>query len=94
MPWLDASDPFPDLTDHHVLGIAARLAQHDSGLHQHPWGQILYTHSGCITVTLDQQLCLLPPGRLIWIPALLPHQAQMSEQVDYRSVYLDPTHYP
>ncbi|AYN20911.1 AraC family transcriptional regulator [Alcaligenes aquatilis] len=94
MPWLEASDPFPDLTGRHVLGIAARLAQHDSGLHQHPWGQILYTHSGCITVTLDQQLCLLPPGRLIWIPALLPHQAQMSEQVDYRSVYLDPAHYP
>ncbi|MGO3870320.1 MAG: AraC family transcriptional regulator [Alcaligenes sp.] len=94
MPWLDASDPFPELTGRHALGIAARLAQHDSGLHQHPWGQILYTHSGCITVTLDQHLCLLPPGRLIWIPALLPHQAQMSEQVDYRSVYLDPVHYP
>ena len=94
MPYLDASDLFPDLTDRHALGIAARLAQHDSGLHQHPWGQILYTRSGCITVTLDQQLCLLPPGRLIWIPALLPHQAQMSQQVDYRSVYLDPGHYP
>ncbi len=94
MPWLDSSDPFPDLNGRHALGIAARLAQHDSGLHQHPWGQILYTHSGCIRVTLDQQLCLLPPGRLIWIPALLPHQARMSEQVDYRSVYLDPAHYP
>ena len=94
MPFLDANDPFPDLTGRHALGIAAQLAQHDSGLHQHPWGQILYTRSGCISVTLDQQLCLLPPGRLIWIPALLPHQARMSEQVEYRSVYLDPEHYP
>ncbi len=94
MPWLTADDPFPELAGRHALGIAARLVQHDSGLHRHPWGQILYTRSGCISVTLDTQLCLLPPGRLIWIPAGLPHQARMSRHVDYRSVYLDPAHYP
>ena len=94
MPWLTADDPFPELAGRHALGIAARLAQHDSGLHRHPWSQILYTRSGCISVTLDTYLCLLPPGRLIWIPAGLPHQARMSRHVDYRSVYLDPVHYP
>lgn len=36
MPQLDANDPFPELTGRHVLGIAARLAQHDSGMHQLP----------------------------------------------------------
>ncbi|MGN5535895.1 hypothetical protein [Alcaligenes sp. Lyrl_28] len=41
-----------------------------------------------MTVTLHQHLCLLSPGRLIWIPALLAHQVQLSEQVEYRSVYL------
>ncbi len=94
MPWLTANDPFPDLQGRHVLGIAARLAQHDSGLHQHSWGQILYTRSGCISVMAGYRLCLLPPGRLIWIPPGLPHQAQMSHQVEYRSVYLNPAHYP
>ncbi|HRK85183.1 MULTISPECIES: cupin domain-containing protein [Alcaligenes] len=41
-----------------------------------------------MTVTLDQHLCLLPPSCLIWIPALLAPQVQLSEQVKYRSVYL------
>lgn len=41
-----------------------------------------------MTVTLHQHLCLLSPSCLIWIPALLAHQVQLSEQVKYRSVYL------
>lgn len=89
MAWLDADARFdPDRYDAPVIGIASTLGQHDSGLHNHQRGQLLFTRRGCARITLAQQLCLLPPSRAAWIPPLIPHRAVMQHSVDYRSVYL------
>ncbi|WP_426203831.1 AraC family transcriptional regulator [Pseudomonas sp. TWP3-1] len=90
MAWLDATATFdPDLFEAPVIGIAAALGDHDSGLHQHQRGQLLYTREGCTRITLAEQLCLLPPSRAAWIPAGITHRAVMQRSVDYRSIYLN-----
>ena len=51
-----------------VIGIAAELGQHDSGIHHHVKGQLLYAPQGCITLTLESAICILPPTKAVWIP--------------------------
>lgn len=90
MTWLKAEDDFdPDSMGQTVIGIAAEFGRHDSGLHQHKMGQLLFTRTGCISIRLPERLCMLPPTRVAWIPPLTPHHARMTEAVDYRSVYFD-----
>ncbi|KAB0288034.1 AraC family transcriptional regulator [Vibrio fortis] len=72
-----------------VVGIAADVGQHDSGLHQHQKGQLLYAPHGCITLTLEQAICILPPTKAVWIPPGTVHRAQMTNVVAYRSIYFD-----
>ncbi|VVO89889.1 HTH-type transcriptional regulator NimR [Pseudomonas fluorescens] len=91
MAWLDARARFnPDSYPAPVIGIAAILGDHDSGVHQHQRGQLLFTRQGCTRITLAQQLCLLPPSRAAWIPPGVTHRAVMQQSVDYRSIYLIP----
>ncbi len=91
MAWLQATDFFdPDSFKAPVVGIAAALGQHDSDLHQHDRGQLLYAHQGCIRITMAEQLCLLPPSRAAWIPPQFVHRAVMHQIVDYRSLYFSP----
>lgn len=89
MAWLDAHTRFnPDRYSASVVGIAATLGDHDSGLHRHERGQLLFTRQGCTRITLAKQLCLLPPSRAAWIPPGVEHRAVMQQSVDYRSIYL------
>lgn len=91
MAWLNAHAMFDaDRYDAPVIGIASTLGDHDSGLHRHQRGQLLYTRQGCTRITLAQQLCLLPPSRAAWIPPGVSHRAVMQQSVDYRSIYLIP----
>lgn len=91
MAWLDAHAHFnPDTSLAPVIGIAATVGDHDSGLHRHACGQLLFTRQGCMRITLAQQLCLLPPSRAAWIPPGIVHRAVMQQSVDYRSIYLKP----
>lgn len=95
MTWLSAQDHFdPDELDNSVLGIAAELARHDSGPHQHAMGQLLFSQQGCMRITLNNSICMLPPARIAWIPPRVVHRVQVSGVVGYRSVYLDTAPYP
>ncbi|PHM39471.1 putative transcriptional regulator [Xenorhabdus mauleonii] len=90
MAWLQQSDHFdPDSFNIPVIGIAAEMGQHDSGFHQHNMGQLLFTQRGCIKITLENQLSILPPTRVAWIPPKTRHRAEMRGSVGYRSIYLN-----
>ncbi|AZE45725.1 Transcriptional regulator, AraC family [Pseudomonas chlororaphis] len=90
MAQLEADSPFdPDSFDAPVVGIRALHRDHDSGVHQHNRGQLLFTQQGSARITLDNQLCLLPPMRAAWIPAGVKHRAVIQQAAEYRSVYLD-----
>ncbi|WP_321146383.1 helix-turn-helix transcriptional regulator [Providencia alcalifaciens] len=89
MAWLLQTDEFQThWYDTPVLGIAAQMGQHDSGAHTHEMGQLLFTQQGCIRISLQNEISLLPPGRVAWIPPFTQHRAQMRASVGYRSVYL------
>ena len=48
MALIQQHHPFdPDRLPAPVLGIAAELAEHDSGLHWHQRSQLLYAPQGC-----------------------------------------------
>ncbi|MBC8947869.1 MULTISPECIES: AraC family transcriptional regulator [Xenorhabdus] len=90
MAWLQQSDYFdPDSLDMPVIGIAAEMGQHDSGFHQHDMGQLLFTQRGCIKITLANQISVLPPTRVAWLPPKTRHRAEMRGSVGYRSIYLN-----
>ncbi|ELX8380994.1 helix-turn-helix domain-containing protein [Providencia vermicola] len=90
MAWLNQHDKFEThWYQAPILGIAAEMGRHDSGFHSHNMGQLLFTQQGCILISLENRLSLLPPGRVAWIPANIVHRAQMRASVGYRSVYLN-----
>ncbi|MBI6549871.1 AraC family transcriptional regulator [Xenorhabdus lircayensis] len=90
MAWLRQSDHFdPDSLNVPVIGIAAEMGQHDSGVHQHDMGQLLFTRRGCIKITLENKISILPPTRAAWIPPKTQHRAEMRGSVGYRSIYLN-----
>lgn len=73
-----------------VIGIASHMAMHDSGFHFHTTkAQLLYAPSGCMTVTTADKQFILPPFRMLWIPAHEIHRVNFRNVVDYRSIYFD-----
>lgn len=97
MSWLSADAEFnPDTLDNSVIGVQAELGDHDSGLHRHQMGQLLFTREGCVKLTLDEgrMLSLLPPGKVAWLPGGVSHRAEMKSSVAYRSIWFDTKRYP
>lgn len=91
MAFILPDHPFdPDRLAGDVLGIASDLGWHDSGLHHHGRHQLLFAQAGCMSIELENQLCLLPPSRAAWLPAGLPHRVLMRGVVAYRSLYFRP----
>lgn len=76
-----------------VVGIAADVGKHDSGMHEHKKGQLLYAPQGCMTFALDNSICILPPTKAVWIPPHTSHRAVMTNVVAYRSLYFDCSKY-
>ncbi|UYM13872.1 AraC family transcriptional regulator [Endozoicomonas euniceicola] len=94
MALVNEHHPFnPDQLDNPVIGFAARTAHHDSGMHQHRMSQLLYAPSGCMSITLDNKQCVLPPTLAAWIPAGIQHCAVMRNVVAYRSIFFNPDYF-
>ncbi|WP_185226056.1 AraC family transcriptional regulator [Chryseobacterium indologenes] len=73
-----------------VIGIASDMVMHDSGFHCHVTKtQLLYAPSGCMTVTTSDRQFVLPPFRMLWIPAHEVHRVNFRNMVAYRSIYFD-----
>ncbi|UIP29012.1 helix-turn-helix domain-containing protein [Photobacterium sp. TLY01] len=90
MALIDQSTSFDaDDFESEVIGIAARMGKHDSGMHRHRKAQLLYAPQGCMNITLNGMRCVLPPTRAAWIPAGTLHCAEMYQVVEYRSLYFD-----
>lgn len=72
-----------------VIGLASDLVQHDSGFHCHTdHAQILYAPSGCMTLLTRNCQIILPPQKILYIPAGLEHRVTFRNVVAYRSIYL------
>lgn len=72
-----------------VIGLASDLVQHDSGYHIHNSHlQILYAPSGCMTLIAEDRQVILPPRKLLLIPAGVKHRVTFRNVVAYRSIYI------
>ncbi|WP_250253266.1 helix-turn-helix transcriptional regulator [Chryseobacterium sp. Marseille-Q3244] len=79
-----------DVLKEKVIGIASDMVMHDSGFHDHKTkAQLLYAPSGCMTVTTSDRQFVLPPFRMLWIPACEVHRVNFRNIVAYRSIYFD-----
>lgn len=72
-----------------VIGVAAEVSKHASGIHSHDKNQLLFSKYGCMTITLEDVKYVLPPMRAAWIPRGVKHDAQMTNMTHYRSLYFD-----
>jgi len=90
MAFIDETMAFDaDAHEAPVIGIAANVGKHDSGVHQHKRAQLLFASRGSMMISLERLQCLLPPTKVAWIPAGVPHSVVMNAVVGYRSLYFD-----
>lgn len=59
-----------------------------TGLHAHPFGQLVHAASGVMRVLTPSGSWVVPPGRAVWIPPALEHEVQMASSVAMRTVYV------
>ncbi len=90
MTWIDAEDELRiDELVMPIIGIASNLVRHNSGVHRHTKGQLLFAEKGTMIITLGRKVSILPPQRVAWIPPNLEHSVSLTEVVSYRSIYID-----
>ncbi|MDR2224121.1 MAG: helix-turn-helix transcriptional regulator [Flavobacteriaceae bacterium] len=89
MAYLESFLPLDlDSINEHMIGVASDMKHHDSGFHQHDiYAQLLYAPSGCMTLWTSNKRILLPPSRMLYIPAGLSHRVTLRNVVAYRSIY-------
>ena len=58
--------------------------------HDHPWGQLVYTRSGSISVASDAMIWFTPPTRAIWLPPPRRHALTVRRTAALRTLYLSP----
>jgi AraC-like DNA-binding protein len=72
-----------------IAVFALDFAQGDrTGLHAHPFGQLVHAASGVMRVTTDRGAWIVPPKRAVWIPPNVEHDVHMITSVEMRTVYV------
>lgn len=57
-------------------------------LHHHDVPQLLHAARGVMRMTTPTGYWVIPPGRGVWIPALMPHEIKMVGPVSMRTIYI------
>lgn len=72
-----------------VAVFALDFAQGAStGMHAHPFGQLVHAAAGVMRVTTRRGAWVVPPRRAVWVPAELEHEVEMVTSVAMRTVYV------
>jgi AraC-like DNA-binding protein len=77
-------------------GVSIATLAHEYGRgsrvppHAHGSDQLVYASRGIMEVASGQNLWMIPPHFLLWIPARIPHRIRMPEPVSMRTLYLRP----
>jgi AraC-like DNA-binding protein len=58
--------------------------------HQHPWGQLIYSVSGVMTVWTEQGSWVAPQHWAVWAPAGIAHAMRFTGAASLRTLYLRP----
>jgi len=57
-------------------------------LHRHSRAQLIYAHTGLITIITDQGRWMVPPDHAFWVPAGIEHSMHTHGYVSIRAIYV------
>lgn len=57
--------------------------------HMHRESQLVFAATGTMQVTTPKGRWLVPPGRAVWVPALLPHAIDVLADIEMRTLYFN-----
>jgi AraC-like DNA-binding protein len=63
---------------------------HETDVHNHRWGQLMYAATGTMRVLAGDALWIVPQGRALWAPAGVDHAITMRGPVAMRTIYIPP----
>lgn len=59
--------------------------------HSHPWGELVYSYSGLMEISLNEGHYLAPPQYAVWLPPGVEHRGLNRHAAVHCSLYVDPT---
>jgi AraC-like DNA-binding protein/quercetin dioxygenase-like cupin family protein len=75
-----------------VRTLAAEFPDnHAIARHAHPWGQLIYSISGVMSVWTEHGSWVAPPHWSVWVPATVAHSIRFSGAASLRTLYLRPS---
>ena len=78
-----------DLLDIRSYAVELSTA-HKIYKHSHDWHQLIYASRGVMTVNTSSGSWVVPSRRVVWVPAGIEHEVEMSASVSVRTLYLRP----
>ncbi len=77
-----------DMNPNHFMMLADENINEASEYlpHNHPWGQIIFVKCGVITLEIEGERFIAPPGFAIWIPPHCTHACYNHEPTRFRSI--------
>jgi|SRR6266508_281711 len=76
-----------DLLDIRSYAVELSTA-HKIYKHSHDWHQLIYASRGVMTVNTSSGSWVVPSRRVVWVPAGIEHEVEMSASVSVRTLYL------
>lgn len=74
-----------------VRSLAVRWPSgHQTGLHAHDWGQVVFAVTGALAVDATRQRWIVPAHRCLWVPPELQHDLLTIGETRLRTIYLCP----
>jgi AraC-like DNA-binding protein len=61
-----------------------------TGVHAHPWAQLVYATKGVLTISTGEGLWVVPSQRAVWIPPAFEHDVQTNSAARMQTIYIRP----
>jgi AraC-like DNA-binding protein len=84
--------PFNNRLPHALYFRAAQMpANATYPRHSHPWGELVYSYSGMMEISLSDGHYLAPPQYAVWLPPGIEHRGLNRQAAVHCSLYVDPS---
>lgn len=82
--------PFRDRLPHPLYFRSAQMPENATyPRHSHPWGELVYSYSGLMEISLTDGHYLAPPQYAVWLPPNVVHRGLNRHAAVHCSLYVD-----
>jgi AraC-like DNA-binding protein len=74
-----------------VIGYSEMVNNEMCISHSHPRGQLIYATRGVMNVVVGNHIWVVNPLQGLWLPSGVEHQVTFQKDVNYYSVFIDPS---